>query len=432
MLKNTKKRAALHNLGCRVNSYETECMTALLKEDGYEIVPFSEEAEVYVINTCTVTQIADKKSRQMLRRARAKNPSAIIVATGCYVQTDPEKIIAECGVDIMIGNNEKSSLCQKIREFEQKNTRPDIPMPSEDFSGYNEMFLTDTSEHTRAFMKVQDGCNQFCSYCMIPYARGRVRSRKIANAVEEAKNLAQKGYKEVVLTGIHLGSFGYDSGERLIDLIKNVSEIEGIERVRFGSLEPMVMSEEFVKELSGIPEICPHFHLSLQSGSDTVLERMNRHYTADQFAESCDRLRFYFDRPAITTDIIAGFPGETDKEFNESLEFVKKTGFYQMHVFPYSVRPGTRAAKMGGQIKKSVKEERAGILIAESKKMSEIYENSLSGKTLSVLFEEESEEGILTGFCREYVRIYSGRSKDDIGKIITGSVNMSISGRLEM
>lgn len=425
------KKAALHNLGCRVNSYETECMTQMLAEAGYEIVPFSEKADVYVVNTCSVTQIADKKSRQMLRRCRSLSKDAVVVATGCYVQTGLQHIIDECDVDIIIGNNEKDTLIKRLKEFEENKSRIVSPSDLEGTAPYDELFLSDTSEHTRAFMKVQDGCDQFCSYCIIPYARGRVRSRSIASSVKEAEHLTGLGFKEIVLTGIHMGSFGKDSGEKLIDLIKAVANVEGVERLRFGSLEPRVMSEEFVKELSDIPEICPHFHLSLQSGSDSVLKRMNRHYTTEEYKASCDIIRKYFDHPAITTDVIAGFPGETEEEFGDCLAFVEEIGFYHMHVFPYSVRQGTRAAKMPDQIRKEIKEKRAAQLIALSDKMSADYEAGMEGRQVSVLFEEE-KDGYLTGFTREYVRVYSKGPSSDIGEIKSGTLKMTGERTLEM
>ncbi|MBO4214137.1 MAG: tRNA (N(6)-L-threonylcarbamoyladenosine(37)-C(2))-methylthiotransferase MtaB, partial [Lachnospiraceae bacterium] len=350
-------KAALHNLGCKVNAYETEVMEQLLIENGYEIVDFADKADVYVINTCSVTNIADRKSRQMIHQAARRNPDAIIVAAGCYVQTSKEEAANDPDIDIIIGNNEKNRIVELLREFEEKR-KNESDSKNAGITGlhdlmhevtYEQMLLKKSMEHTRAFIKVQDGCNQFCTYCIIPYARGRVRSRTIEDVIEEVRLLVKSGVKEVVLTGIHVSSYGVDTGSSLIELIEAISEVDGIERIRLSSLEPRVITDEFVDRLSKIDMICPHFHLSLQSGSDSVLKRMNRKYDTAEYEKCCERLRAAFTHPAITTDIICGFPGETDAEFSETIEFVKRIKFFETHLFKYSKRKGTVAAGMPGQ-----------------------------------------------------------------------------------
>ena len=389
-----KKKAALHNLGCKVNAYETEAMQELLEQNGYEIVPFKEGADVYIINTCTVTNIADRKSRQMLHKARKMNPDAVVVATGCYVQARGEDI--DPCVDIVVGNNKKKDLIAILDEYynaqhKVKKELLDINHEKE----YEEMQVTHTAEHTRAYIKVQDGCNQFCSYCIIPYARGRVRSRNLEHVLEEVRTLAASGYKEVVLTGIHLSSYGIDTGESLLELIQKVHEIDGIKRIRLGSLEPRIITEEFASSIAVLPKMCPHFHLSLQSGCNATLKRMNRRYSAEEYMEKCDLLRKYFHNPALTTDVIVGFPGETQEEFAESMDFVDRVNFYETHIFKYSRRAGTKAAVMPDQIPEEIKSER-------SAKMIEL------GTTQEVLMEEavETEDGIYqVGHTKEYVKI---------------------------
>ncbi len=346
------KKAALHNLGCKVNAYETEAMQEILEKSGYEIVSFHDKADVYVINTCTVTNMADRKSRQMIHRARKMNPDAVIVAAGCYVQARGDEL--EEGIDIVIGNNKKQELAGILEHYWQEREKRgrqtavqkeivDIGHTSE----YEELHLTHTGEHTRAYIKVQDGCNQFCSYCIIPYARGRVRSRKREDVVREVKELAKGGYKEVVLTGIHLSSYGIDQEDNLLNLIQAVHKVEGIRRIRLGSLEPRIITEEFARTLAELPKICPHFHLSLQSGCDETLKRMNRRYTSEEYYEKCCLLRKYFQDPALTTDVIVGFPGETEEEFEKSRDFIDKVNFYETHIFKYSPRKGTKAACYG-------------------------------------------------------------------------------------
>ena len=322
------KKAALHNLGCKVNAYETEAMQEILEKHGYEIVPFGEKADVYLINTCSVTNIADRKSRQMLHRARKMNPDAVVIAAGCYVQAAGRELLQDSSVDILIGNNEKANLPEILKAWEEEHDASHIHDLTREHT-YEELSLSHTAEHTRAYMKIQDGCNQFCTYCIIPYTRGRVRSRKIEDIEAEAKRLAVGGYKEIVLTGIHLDSYGVDlENENLLDVIRRIAAIDGIERIRLGSLEPRIMTEEFVEGLASVKELCPHFHLSMQSGCDETLKRMNRKYDTEEFLACCDRLRAYFDEPALTTDVIVGFPGETEEEFETTVEFIKKIRFY--------------------------------------------------------------------------------------------------------
>ena len=408
------KKAALHNLGCKVNAYETEAMQEMLENAGYEIVPFSEEADVYLINTCTVTNIADRKSRQMLHRARKKNPDAIVVAAGCYVQAQDGKELG-ADIDIVIGNNHKKDLIRLLEEYEKKREkdRTEREEEVEDIAHtgeYEALHLTRPGDHTRAYIKVQDGCNQFCTYCIIPYARGRVRSRSLEETVKEVETLAANGYKEVVLTGIHLSSYGidFDGKRHLLELMRAVHEVDGIERIRLGSLEPGIITEEFAEALAGMPKICPHFHLSLQSGSDTVLMRMNRRYTSGEYLEKCRLLRKYFDRPALTTDVIVGFPGETEEEFEETVRFLEKVEFYETHIFRYSRREGTKAARMADQVGESVKAQRSERLIRLGEENRRAYEQSFIGKTVEVLVEEEAEiagKRVQTGHTREYMKI---------------------------
>ena len=404
------RRAALHNLGCKVNAYETEAMQQILEKAGYEIVPFQEQAEVYVINTCSATNIADRKSRQMLHRAKKQNPDAVIVAAGCYVQTAGERQEEDETIDIVIGNNKKHELAERLEEFFEKHEKAramiDINCQKE---GYEELSLSRTAEHTRAFIKVQDGCNQFCTYCIIPYARGRVRSRKPADVLDEIQRLAENGYQEVVLTGIHLSSYGIDCDSSLLELIRTLHGIDGIERIRLGSLEPGIITESFVQALVKLPKVCPHFHLSLQSGSATVLRRMNRRYTPEEYLEKCELLRQYYEHPAITTDVIVGFPGETAEEFAETCAFVKKVDFYEVHVFKYSKRNGTVAASMPDQIPESLKAERSSILMELAERQKREFIQYYEGKEVSVLFEEPVEvDGVryFEGLTPEYVKVW--------------------------
>lgn len=403
-------KVALHNLGCKVNAYETDAMQELLEKNGYEIVPFKEGADVYVINTCTVTNMADRKSRQMLHRAKKMNPEAIVVAAGCYVQAQEQSgEVDEC-IDIVIGNNKKKDLIEILEQYQEK--RQGVKKAVIDINHtkeYEEMHLSKTAEHTRAYIKVQDGCNQFCTYCIIPFARGRVRSRAKEDVIQEVKDLAANGYQEVVLTGIHLSSYGVDlDGEDLLSLILAVHQIEGISRIRLGSLEPRIITEEFAKTISGLKKICPHFHLSMQSGCDETLRRMNRRYTAEEYYEKCQLLRKYFAHPALTTDVIVGFPGETEEEFAKSKAFVDKVNFYETHVFKYSKRAGTKAAVMENQVPEQIKTVRSNELLELDKVKREAYEENWLGKTVEVLMEEHIQiDGKVyqVGHTKEYVKV---------------------------
>ena len=436
----TKKRtAALHNLGCKVNAYETEAMQQMLEEAGYEIVDFSQPADVYVINTCSVTNMADRKSRQMIHRARKQNPDAAVVAAGCYVQTAGEEIKQDLSIDLLIGNNKKTELLPMLEQFFAEHTHTvDVIDINDGVSDYEEMHLTRTGEHTRAFLKVQDGCNQFCSYCIIPYARGRVRSRDPQSVYEETRTLAQNGYHEIVLTGIHLSSYGVGESFGLLELIRMVHDIPGIERIRLGSLEPRIITEEFVARLRALPKVCPHFHLSLQSGCDATLQRMNRKYTTEEYAHSCELLRRAYGHPAITTDVIVGFPGETEEEFAQTEQFLQQIRFYEMHVFQYSKRHGTRAERMPDQVPEPIKKERSARLLALEAAQSKEYRDYYIGKQQTVLFEEAVEiDGAryMVGFTPEYVRVAKKllpgeREADYTNRLMGGVVGSLISGEI--
>lgn len=404
------KKVALHNLGCKVNAYETEAMQEMLEHAGYEIVPFQEGADIYVINTCTVTNIADRKSRQMLHRARKMNPDAVVVAAGCYVQAQAEKQVIDPCIDIVLGNNKKQDLLTALQAYEEAHGDLREVIDINHTKEYENLHLTKQGEHTRAYIKVQDGCNQFCSYCIIPYARGRVRSRAQEDVVAEVTDLAKNGYQEVVLTGIHLSSYGIDfeNEDNLLSLIRAVHEIEGIKRIRLGSLEPRIITEEFVQAIAALPKMCPHFHLSLQSGCNETLKRMNRRYTSEEFYEKCEILRKYFEKPALTTDVIVGFPQETEEEFETTYEFLKKICFYETHIFKYSKREGTKAAVMQGQIPEQIKAKRSARLIELGEKNRRAYEESFLGKTVEVLVEEKSDvngKEMWTGHTKEYMKI---------------------------
>lgn len=420
------KKAALHNLGCKVNAYETEAMQEMLEKAGYEIVPFREGADIYIINTCTVTNIADRKSRQMLHRARKMNPDAIVVAAGCYVQAQAEKEEVDPCIDIVLGNNRKKDLIAVLEEYQQKKAGGECLEEVEDISRtreYESLSLTRPGDHTRAYIKVQDGCNQFCTYCIIPYARGRVRSREIDDVIREVCALAENGYREVVLTGIHLSSYGIDfDGERhLLELIRAVHRVDGICRIRLGSLEPGIITEEFAQALAALPKMCPHFHLSLQSGCDATLKRMNRRYTSGEYEEKCRILRKYFDRPALTTDVIVGFPGETEEEFRQSMEFVDKVDFYETHIFKYSRREGTKAAVMEDQISEQVKAKRSALMISLGERKRQAYEESFIGSEVEVLVEEPDTingKEVQTGHTKEYIKVALESGEDLRNQIV--------------
>ncbi|RHP44644.1 tRNA (N(6)-L-threonylcarbamoyladenosine(37)-C(2))-methylthiotransferase MtaB [Clostridium sp. AF32-12BH] len=433
------RTAALHNLGCKVNSYETEAMQQLLEEAGYEIVPFHEKADVYIINTCSVTNIADRKSRQMLHRAKKQNPDAVVVAAGCYVQAASEELKADLAVDVIIGNNKKQDLVPILEEYFQDRTDCDHVIEIGQTQEYERLSIHKIADHTRAFLKVQDGCNQFCSYCIIPYTRGRVRSRRPEEVVAEVKELAAAGYQEVVLTGIHLSSYGVDFDEEhketLLSLIRQVHEVAGIKRIRLGSLEPRIITEEFAKALADMPKFCPHFHLSLQSGCDETLKRMNRHYTTEEYAEGCAILRRFFDNPAITTDVIVGFPGETEEEFAVTKAFLEQTGFYEMHIFKYSRRAGTRADRMPDQIPEQAKTARSEVLLKLEKQMSKAYRESFLGKKKAVLLEEKTEINgteYMIGHTMEYVKAVVPYAENLKNKMVEGVLVRAINDEVLM
>lgn len=421
------RTAALHNLGCKVNSYETEAMQQLLEEAGYEIVSFHKKADVYIINTCSVTNIADRKSRQMLHRAKKQNPEAVVVAAGCYVQSAAEELKADLAVDVIIGNNKKQDLVPILEEYFKDRTDSSHVIEINETHEYERLSIHKIADHTRAFLKVQDGCNQFCSYCIIPYTRGRVRSRRPEEVVAEVRELAAAGYQEVVLTGIHLSSYGVDfkeeERENLLSLIRQVHEVEGIRRIRLGSLEPRIITDDFAKALASMPKFCPHFHLSLQSGCDETLKRMNRHYTTEEYAAGCDILRRYFDNPAITTDVIVGFPGETEEEFEATKAFLERIGFYEMHIFKYSRRAGTRADRMPEQVPEQIKNVRSEALLLLEKQMSKAYRESFLGKKKTVLLEEKTEIGgraYMIGHTMEYVKAVVPYADDLKNKMTEG------------
>lgn len=418
------KSVALHNLGCKVNSYELDVIGQKLKEKGFSIVPFDEKADIYMVNTCTVTNIADRKSRQMLHQAKKRNPEAVVVAIGCYVQTGSEQVLGDEAVDLVIGNNRKKDAVEILEEY--LKTRGDKTVGGRSLADigretvYEEVQLVRTAEHTRAYIKIQDGCNQFCSYCIIPYARGRVRSRREEDILREVRGLAADGFREIVLTGIHISSYGLDLDgiknpeggkpfphERLLHLLRELDQVENLARIRLGSLEPRIITPAFAAGLKGIGKLCHHFHLSLQSGCDETLVRMNRHYTAGEYLEKVKLLRETFAKPAITTDVIVGFPGETDEEFERTKDFLEKVNFYEMHVFPYSRREGTPAAARKDQVPENVKKERCRILLALAGKQSAAFRESYIGKEVSVLFEETKEVcgvSCQVGYTGEYIR----------------------------
>lgn len=447
------KSVALHNLGCKVNAYEMDVMQQMLQEEGYVIVPFDEVADIYIVNTCTVTNIADRKSRQMLHQAKARNPKAIVVAVGCYVQTAGKEALSDDCVDLAVGNNRKKDLANILRDFlaEREGAEYgadviDINAPSCD---YEEMTLKKPLGHTRAYIKIQDGCNQFCSYCVIPYARGRVRSRRWEDIRQEVEGLARTGCKEVVLTGIHISSYGidfedeawergesltdkretgqrdYGSRSKLLDLLERISDVDGIERIRLGSLEPRIITEKSAARLAENRKLCPHFHLSLQSGCDDTLRRMNRHYTTAEYAAGVEYLRRAFSHPAITTDVIVGFPGETEQEFEETCEFLQRMNLYEIHIFKYSRRKGTRAADMPGQLTNAVQSERSGRLFALEKQQSRDFRSFYLGKEVTVLFEEKKEidgETYYVGHTKEYVKVAKKTGENLSNRIMTGRI----------
>ncbi len=428
-----KEKVAFLTLGCKVNSYETEAMRGMFEEKGYESVDFKEIADVYIVNTCTVTHMADRKSRQMLRQARRRNPQAIIAAVGCYAQSAQENLLKDSAVDIVLGNNKKSDIINVIGQFKENQSNGELVIDISKESEYEDLNVVTALEKTRAVIKIQDGCNRFCSYCIIPYVRGRVRSRKVDNVLDEVKRLADQGFKELVLTGIHLSSYGIDFPETkdlyeenpLAKLIIEIGKIRGIERIRLGSLEPRIITEKFIKELVSVKEFCPHFHLSLQSGSSSVLTRMNRKYTSEEYYDRILLLRKYFENPAFTTDLIVGFPGETDGEFEDSLNFVKKVGFSHIHVFKYSRRQGTVAYDMDKQVPETVKNNRRNILIEAVEDMSNEYKKGFMGRIEKILIEETVDfEGkkYQVGHNERYLKLGIEQDKDLSNQVISAKV----------
>ena len=424
-----KKKVALHNLGCKVNAYELEAMQEMLEKAGYKIVPFAPGADVYIINTCTVTNIADRKSRQMLHKARKMNPEAIVIAAGCYVQAQKNMENIDDAIDIVLGNNRKQDLLFVLENYKKGSGQEKDLISLDKPVEYEELQLSSTGEHTRAYLKVQDGCNQFCSYCIIPYVRGRVRSRRKEEVLEEVLRLTKNGYQEFVLTGIHLSSYGVDCEDNLLELIKAVHEIEGVKRIRLGSLEPRIITEEFAQALGNMPKICPHFHLSLQSGCDATLMRMNRKYSAEEYLEGCRLLRKYFKNPALTTDVIVGFPQESEEEFEQSYKMIESVEFYETHIFKYSRRQGTRAAEMEGQVDEAVKTERSHKLIQLGKEKKQKYMKSFLGQQVEILFEETAKiqgEEYWIGYTKEYLKV-AAKSKENLeNRIVLGKVERFI------
>lgn len=450
------KSVALHNLGCKVNSYELDVIGQKLKEKGFSIVPFDEKADIYIVNTCSVTNIADRKSRQMLHQAKKRNPGAVVVAVGCYVQTGKEQALTDTAIDLLIGNNRKKDTAEILLEYLKsagpskreagtgRRTRPDKTLGGRSVvdigkeTAYEEMQLLRTVGHTRAYIKIQDGCNQFCSYCIIPYARGRVRSRREEDIVKEVRGLVAEGFREIVLTGIHISSYGLDFDgrrnpepsepfphERLLHLLQELDRVEKLARIRLGSLEPRIITPEFVRGLQNIKKLCHHFHLSLQSGCDETLHRMNRHYTAGEYLRKVEMLREAFKRPAITTDVIVGFPGESEAEFETTKRFLEMVNFYEMHVFQYSRREGTVAAGRRDQVPEETKKRRSETLLALAKKQSGQFRESYIGESVEVLFEESKKIGktfCQVGYTGEYIRAAKRTGENLSGKICVGKL----------
>jgi threonylcarbamoyladenosine tRNA methylthiotransferase MtaB len=419
-LEKKMKKVALHNLGCKVNSYETEAMSQLLSKAGYQIVPFSDRADIYIINTCSVTNMADRKSRQMLHKAKKMNKEAVVVATGCYVQTASKKIAEDLSIDIIVGNNKKKEIVTILENYFNEH-RNEYVIDINKTDEYEDLEIETVTEHTRAHLKIQDGCNNFCSYCIIPYARGRIRSRKMDNIKNELLRLAEKGFKEIVFTGINLGCYN-DHEKRLIDVIEMAQKVDGIERIRLGSLDPEVITEDFVERLSKLTKICPHFHLSMQSGCDKTLKAMNRHYTSEEYYKKCEMLREKIENPAFTTDVIVGFPGETEEDYEQSKAFVEKVKFAELHVFKYSRRDGTIAAKMPNQIDETVKTKRSEDLIQTGERLTRAYREDKIGTEVSALFEEEKVIGdkkYQVGHTKEYIEVAVETEEILSGKIET-------------
>ena len=436
---------AFHNLGCKVNSYETDAMAQKCIEKGYKIVDFEQKADIYVVNTCSVTNIADRKSRQMLHKAKKQNPDSVVVAVGCFVQANPEEVAKDEAIDLIVGNNKKKDLFEIVEEYlNQKSVSKDLEgttVTDIHHCDYEELKINKSEEHSRVFVKIQDGCDRYCTYCIIPYVRGNLRSRKPEDVVREIKEIAANGYREVVITGIHLSSYGKDflkdgkpsldysgNADYLINLLKDINEIEGIDRIRIGSFEPMILSEDFVSKLSKITKLCPHFHISLQSGCDSVLKRMNRHYDTKEFYEKTVLVREYFPGCALTTDVIVGFPGETEEEFNTTYDYLTKIKFFETHIFPYSRRKGTIADKMSGQLTMNEKKERVTKLLELDDKLSREYRESKLGETDNIIVEEIKTingEDYYVGHTPEYVMV-ALKEDETISKLIGHTVKVNL------
>lgn len=434
-----KKTAAFLSLGCKVNSYETEAMRGMFESAGYDIVDFKERADVYVINTCTVTNIADRKSRQMLHQAKKRNPNAVIAAVGCYVQAAEEALLEDSAVDLVVGNNKKADIVTMVERCLIGNEKEELIVDMAKEQEYEALHVITTMEKTRAFIKIQDGCNRFCSYCIIPYVRGRVRSRDEEDILAEITRLADKGYKEIVLTGIHLSSYGTDRNKKgdhhemqdsfeampLATLITRIGKIDGIKRIRLGSLEPRIITREFLEAIASVEQFCPHFHLSLQSGSDGVLRRMNRKYSAQEYYDRVVMIKEYFENPSFTTDVIVGFPGETQEEFEETKHFIQKVEFSHIHVFKYSKRAGTKAADMPNQIAEEIKNQRSNEIIILSEMMAKEYKQRFMGKIEKILMEEQMTlDGInyQVGHNERYLKIAVACEQDISNQLINGKI----------
>ena len=433
---------AFHNLGCKVNSYETEAMAQKCIEKGYQIVDFEQKADIYVVNTCSVTNIADRKSRQMLHKAKKQNPDSVVVAVGCFVQANPEEVAKDEAIDLIVGNNKKKDLFEILEEYLSKKAIPTEKIITDvHHCDYEELKINKSEEHSRVFVKIQDGCDRYCTYCIIPYVRGNLRSRKPEDVVSEIKEIAANGYREVVITGIHLSSYGKDflkdgkpsldytvNSEYLINLLKDINDIEGIDRIRIGSFEPMILSEDFVSKLSKISKLCPHFHISLQSGCDSVLKRMNRHYDTKAFYEKTVLLRKYFPGCALTTDVIVGFPGETEDEFETTYKYLTKIKFFETHIFPYSRRKGTVADKMPGQLTMNEKKARVSKLLELDAKLSREYREGKLGETDNIIVEEIKTingANYFVGHTPEYVMV-ALKEDDSISKLIGHTVKVKL------
>lgn len=411
-------KVAFYTLGCKVNQYETEAMEEMFKKRGYEIVSFEDKADIYIINTCTVTNLGDRKSRQFIRRAKKLNEDSIVAAVGCYSQIAPDEVEKIEGVDVIIGNTDKDKIVDICEEAREKNEKINVVKNIKYHKEFDNLSIEKIESRTRAYMKIQDGCNQFCSYCIIPYARGPIRSRRLEDILVEAERLAKAHFKEIILTGIHVASYGKDlKNINLLDVIENISKIEGIERIRLSSIEPTFIDKEFMEKVKANKKFCDHFHLSLQSGSNSVLKRMNRKYTTEEYKHIVELIRSYMPAAGITTDIIVGFPGETEEEFQETYDFVKTIGFSRIHVFKYSPRKGTPASQMDNQIHGSIKQARSEELIKLGNQLANSFMESFLGKTMEVLFEEE-KDGYFEGYTTNYLRVKVKTSKDLQGKIL--------------